>query len=141
MKGNERLPKMRILICRKTFLLLSLLGTVPFFWGCTGDLMEDRSVHIDYFVMNTRSDEILVRNRDAAAGIVGFFLGSGEVYHYGYHEMMSFRTTDNDPYGIHIVLDFYAAGNDSSYTEHIGYYEFRPKLDESNACVETCFVR
>jgi hypothetical protein len=120
---------------------LSLFGIMLFFWGCSGDIMEDRSVHIDYFVINTRPDEILVKNRDAASGIVGFFLGSGEVYHYGYHEMMSFRTTDNNPYSIHIVFDFYASGDDASYTEHIGYYEFHPKLNESNACAETCFVR
>jgi hypothetical protein len=111
-----------------------------FIWGC-GDIMEDRCVNIDYYVINTRTDEILVKNRDAASGIVGFFLGSGEVYHYGYHEMMSFKVTDNDPYGIHIVFDFYASGDNANFTEHIGYYEFHPKLNESNACVETCFVR
>ncbi|MGB7061670.1 MAG: hypothetical protein WBF13_04865 [Candidatus Zixiibacteriota bacterium] len=103
--------------------------------------MEDRSVHIDYYVINTRPDEILVKNRDAASGIVGFFLGSGKVYHYGYHKMMAFTITDVDPYSIHMVFDFYASGDDASFTEHIGYYEFHPKLDESNACVETCFVR
>lgn len=103
--------------------------------------MEDRCVNIDYYVINTRPDEILVKNRDAASGIVGFFLGSGEVYHFGYHKMMAFKITDNDPHGIRITFDFYASGDDASFSEHIGCYEFFPKLDERYAYVETCFVR
>lgn len=131
---------MHIQVFRKTLLFLLLFGLALFICGC-GDRMEDRSVHIDYYVINTRPDEILVKNRDAASGIVGFFLDSGKVYHYGYHKMMAFNITDTNPYSIHIVFDFYASGDDASFTEHIGYYEFHPKLDESNACVETCFVR
>jgi hypothetical protein len=131
---------MRISVYGKPFPFLLLFSAALFIWGC-GDRVEDRCVHIDYYVINTRPDEILVKDRDAASGIVGFFLGSAEVYHYGYHEMMSFKITDNEPYGIHIIFDFYASGDDASFTEHIGYCEFHPKLNESNACVETCFVR
>ena len=131
---------MRISVYRKPFPFLLLFSVALFLWGC-GDNMEDRCVNIDYYVINTRPDEILVKNRDAASGIVGFFLGSGEVYHFGYHRMMAFRITDNDPHGIRIIFDFYASGDDASFSEHIGCYEFFPKLNECYAYVETCFVR
>ena len=107
-------------------------------WGCI--YLEDKHVDIDYYVVNTRPDEILIKNRDAASGIVGFFLGSGEIYHFAYHGNKSFDVMDDDPHGIHIIFDFYASGDDASFTTHIGYCEFHPELDESYACVETCFV-
>ena len=130
---------MRISVYGKPFPFLLLFSAALFIWGC-GDRMEDNFVDIHYYVINTRSTEILVKNRDAANGIVGFFLDSGETYHFAYHGKMSFKVTDNDPYGIRMILDFYVSGDDASFTTHIGYCEFHPELDESYACVETCFV-
>jgi hypothetical protein len=134
------LYKMRISVYSKLSSYLLLFWVALFIWGCSENL-EDRWVDIDYYVINTRLDEILVKNRDAANGIVGFFLCSGEVYHFGYHGKMAFKIMDDDPHGIHIIFDFYAPGDDASFTKHIGYYEFSPELDENHACVETCFVR
>lgn len=127
------------LVYRKLSPYLLPFWLALFIWGCIK--LEDRHVNIDYYVINTRSDEILVKDRDAANGIVGFFLGSGEVYHFAYYGNMSFEVMDDDPHGIRIIFDFYAPGDDASYTEHIGYYEFSPELDENHACVETCFIR
>jgi hypothetical protein len=130
---------MRISVVRKFLPFLLLFGVIAFIWGCIVE--EDRRVDIDYYVINTRPDEILVKNRDAANGILGFFLDSGEVYHFAYHGEMSFYGLDNDRHGIHIIFDFYASGDDASFTEYIGYCEFAGELDENYACVETCFVR
>jgi hypothetical protein len=130
---------MRISVYRKFSQCLLLLCLALFVWGCPWDW--DKRVDIDYYIVNTRADEILVKNRDAASGIVGFFLGSGELYHFAYHAHMSFKVTDDDPHGIHIIFDFYASGDDARFTEYIGYCEFAGELDENYACVETCFVR
>jgi len=139
-RNNEGQWRMHISVCRTLLPFLPLFWVSLLIWGC-GDNLEDRWVDIDYYVVNSRADEILVKNRDAANGIVGFFLCSGEVYHFGYHGKMAFKIMDDDPHGIHIIFDFYAPGGDESYTEYIGYYEFSPELDENHACVETCFVR
>lgn len=96
---------------------------------------------IDFYVINTRSDEILVRNRDAHSGIVGFFLTPGEEYHFNYHIDVTFRDERNDLSHFHIFFDFYASGEDSSFTEYIGDYLFILRSTESYAYSETCFVR
>ena len=130
---------MRISVYRKFSQYLLLLCLALLVWGCIRS--EDKHVDIDYYVVNTRPDEILVKDRDAANGIVGFFLDSGETYHFAYYGNKSFNVMDDDPHGIHIIFDFYASGDDASFTEYIGYCEFDPELDENYACVETCFVR
>ncbi|UCB53200.1 MAG: hypothetical protein JSV10_03735 [Candidatus Zixiibacteriota bacterium] len=130
---------MRISLYRKfsQYLLVPCLALLV--WGCQPE--EDKHVDIDYYVVNTRPDEILVKERDTSNGIVGFFLDSGETYHFAYYGNMSFRVMDDDPHGVHIIFDFYASGDDASFTEYIGYCEFAGELDENYACVETCFVR
>lgn len=130
---------MRISVYRKFSQCLLPLCLALFAWGCIWN--EDKHADIDYYVVNARPDEILVKERDAANGIVGFFLGSGEIYHFAYYGDMAFEVGDDDPHGIHIIFDFFASGGDANFTEYIGYYEFAPKLDENYACVETCFVR
>ena len=126
--------------CSKALVFILFLDFVLFVWGC-GDNYRDESVKVDYYVINTRLDEILVKNRDAANGIVGFFLGSGEVYHFEYHGQMAIKILDDNPHSIRITFDFYASGKASSFTEHIGAYEFYPEFNSDYACVETCFVR
>jgi len=136
---NEGQRRMHISVCRKFSLYLLPFWLTLFIWGCIE--LENRRVDIDYYVVNTRPDEILVKDRDGTNGIVGFFLGSGEVYHFPYHGNMSFDVLDDDPHGIHIIFDFYASDSDASFTEYIGYCELFPELGENHACVETCFVR
>jgi hypothetical protein len=130
---------MRVSVVRMLLPLLLLFLVVLLIWGCVW--VKDRYVEIDYYVINTRPDEILVKNKEGAEGIVGFFLGSGEVYHFAYHADMAFEDPDPDPRGIRIVFDFYASGDDASFSEYIGGYEFYPALNDNYACVETCFVR
>jgi hypothetical protein len=121
---------MRISVYGKFSQYLLLLCLALLVRGCIG-----------YYVVNTRPDEILVKERDAANGIVGFFLEPGETYHFAYYGDMSFEVLDDDPHGVNIIFDFYASGDDASFTEFIGYCEFAGELDENYACVETCFVR
>jgi hypothetical protein len=130
---------MHVSVVRGLFPLLLLFLAAVLIWGCIP--VRDQYVEIDYYVMNTRSDEILVKNKDGAEGVVGFFLGSGEVYHFAYHADMAFEDLDPDPHGMRIVFDFYASGDDASFSEYIGGYEFHPALNDNYACVETCFVR
>ena len=130
---------MRISVYGKFSQYLLPLCLALFAWGCIWE--EDKRVDIDYYVVNTRPDEILVKERDAANGIVGFFLGSGEIYHFAYYGHMAFEVGDPDPRGIHMIFDFFASGDDASFTESLGSCEFDPELDENYACVETCFVR
>ena len=137
--NNEGLCRMRISVYRRFCQYLLPVCLALLVWGCIR--LEDKRVEIDYWVVNTRSDEILVKERDAANGIVGFFLGPEESYHFAYYGNKSFEVLDSDPHGIHIIFDFYASGDDASFIEYIGYCEFDPQLDENYTCAETCFVQ
>jgi hypothetical protein len=125
--------------CYKLLCFLLLCWTTEFVGGC-GEIYQNKWVRIDYFVVNGRENEILVKNRDGAGGIVGFFLESGEIYHFDYYGDMAFRTSDDDPHGIRLTFDFYASGDQGRFDQHIGSYEFYPDLGGNYACVETCFV-
>ncbi|KPJ64253.1 hypothetical protein AMJ44_13115 [candidate division WOR-1 bacterium DG_54_3] len=125
--------------CQKISLSFLLLCWMTMFvWGCE-EHYRDKWVQIDYYIVNGREDEILVKNKDGAGGIVGFFLAPGESYHFSYHGNMAFRITDRDPRGIRLIFDFYASGDDARFDQYISTCEFCPQL-ENHACVETCFV-
>ncbi|KPK99664.1 MAG: hypothetical protein AMJ91_06850 [candidate division Zixibacteria bacterium SM23_73_3] len=119
------------------FLLSGLAASLG---GCSSPIYEDKHVDIDYYILNLRADEILVKNRSGAAGIVGFFLEPGETYRFGYHNDMAFRISDDNRRGAHLIFDYYASGDLGRFDQYIGSCEFHPKLDANYAAAETCYV-
>jgi len=123
--------------------LLASLAT----FQCDVYTYGEEHVDVDYYIMNAREDDILVRTKDGHRGIVGFFLTSGEIYHFGYHGKITYSKDFQDSMeqddlgGLILTFYFYAAGADGRFEDLIGAHEFVPYLDENNSLVDTFFVR
>ena len=123
-----------LLVC---LLLICAVASLP---GCSSTTYQDVHVDIDYYIVNLRADEILVRNCDGESGIVGFFLEPGEIYHFTYHDDMAFAHGDDEERGPHIIFDLYARGQNDRFEQYIGCCEFHPLLGPDHVFAETCFV-
>lgn len=113
--------------------------------GCDSNDYHDVRIDLDYYIVNQRSDEILLRNRRDAEGVIGFFLKPTETYHIGYHNDITIDKTKERPdtfdlRGLYMSFDFYVAGANNDFQQNVGSYDFAPKLNYSNAYIDTCFV-
>jgi len=124
------------------------LWLISFFFLChCGRHYEpfENPISIDYYIINRRLETILVKNRDGTNGIVGFFLDSGQVYHFAYHDKIWIpishdRPEPSDLQDFKFIFDFYSPGEDGNFQEWIGDYTFVPDLQGSLSYIDTCFV-
>jgi hypothetical protein len=122
-------------------LLLALLSTV-IFCSC-GSNYDPKYVEVDYYIVNSRQDEILVKSPEA--GIVGFFLAPAEVYHFSYHgdtSVPAWRNPEQSDFNsLNLKYDFFISGPDGCFDEYICTHEFTAYLLDSASFVDTFFVR
>jgi len=138
---------MRFLIYHRLLLHVFWVVFSICLYSCEGahyELFPD-PISIDYYIVNCRTEEILVKNRAGANGIIGFFLTSGQVYHYSYHDKIWVRLghrypTSSDIEDFEFTFDFYAPGADGAFQEWIGSFTFVPDLKGSLSYVDTCYV-
>ena len=130
---------MYVFLIRKLLVCVLLICTTLSLPGCLTKYGEIH-VDVDYYIVNLRPDEILARDRNGEAGIVGFFLESGQTYHFGYHGDMISARGDDEQRGPYIAFDLYIRGQNDRFEQHIGCCEFHPYLVSNYAFAETCFV-
>lgn len=127
--------------------LLSLLLISLATFQCDSYTYGEEYVNVDYYIVNAREDDILVRTKEDQRSIIGFFLTSGETYHFGYHGKITYSKHSQDSMeqddlgGLIMTFNFYAPGPDGRFEKLIGGHEFVPYLDENNSLVDTFFVR
>lgn len=125
--------------------LLACLVTV----ACSSlwsDYTYDVHVDVDYYIVNARQDEIMVKDHEGERGIVGFFLAPGEAYHFGHHKDVDVRFNhesieQSDLEGLNLTFYFYAAGHEGRFDEYLGAHQFVPYLDENKSFLDTFFVQ
>jgi hypothetical protein len=131
----------KVLLCCLLASFFTVVCASPF-----ADYTYDVHVDVDYYILNARQDEIMVKDHEGKRGIVGFFLAPGEAYHFGYHEdvdvwFLHESIEQSDLEGLYLTFYFYSAGPEGRFDEYLGTHRFVPYLDENKSFVDTFFVQ